>query len=63
MSESEVEAKACTKEETKCEAEEAQHTAKETFENESCNTETNGTKAWEEVRRLEAESSLVCVLF
>ena len=62
-SDGEAEAKAGTKEETKCETEEAQHTAKETFEDESCKTETNGTKAREEVRRLEAESRLVCVMF
>ena len=54
--------KAGTKEESKCEAEEAQHKAKETFEEESCKTETKSTKAREEVRRLEAESSLVCVM-
>ena len=54
--------KAGTKEESKCEAEEAQHKAKETFEEESCKTETKSTKAREEVRRLEAKSSLVCAM-
>ena len=54
--------KAGTKEESKCEAEEAQHKAKETFEEESCKTETKSTKAREEVRRLEAKLSLVCAM-
>ena len=62
-SEDKAKGKAATKEESKCETEEAQYTAKETFEDESCKTETNGTKARQEVRRLEAEPRLVCVRF
>ena len=61
-SEAKAKGKAGTKEESKCEAEEAQHKAKETFEEESCKTETKSTKAREEVRRLEAKSSLVCAM-
>ena len=60
--ESESEAKAKRKtgtEESKCEAEEA----KDIFEKESCESETKSTKAREEVRRLGAESRLVCVMF
>ena len=51
-SESEAKAKGIsgTKEESKCEAKEVQHKAKETFEEESCRTETKSTKAREEVR-------------
>ena len=51
-----------SKEESKCEAEEAHHKAKETFEEESCKTETKSTKVREEVRRLEAKSKLVCAM-
>ena len=61
-SEAKAKGKAGTKEESKCEAEEAQHKAKETFEEESCKMETKSTKAREEVRRLEAKSSLVCAM-
>ena len=42
-SEAKAKGKAGTKEESKCEAEEAQHKAKETFEEESCRTETKST--------------------
>ena len=61
-SEAKAKGKAGTKEESKCEAEEAQHKAKETFEEESCKTETKSTKAREEVRWLETKSSLVCAM-
>ena len=49
-SEAKAKGKAGTKEESKCEAKEAQHKAKETFGEESCRTETKTTKAREEVR-------------
>ena len=42
-SEAKAKGKAGTKEESKCEAEEAQHKAKQTFEEESCRTETKIT--------------------
>ena len=46
---------ASAKEEGKSEAEETQHKAKKAFKKEGWKAEINGTKAREEVRRLESE--------